>query len=263
VSGTLAAAYTAAGDAWQAGPGRIYDRLARELVDRCPGGVAGRRVLDLGAGTGAASRAATASGVREVVAVDVATGMLARDRASRPPAVAGDALALPLRDRSFGAVVAAFSLNHLTDPGAGLAEAARVLDLGGGLAVSAYAADDAHPVKEAVESACSARGWEPPDWHRVVRSEAMPLLATVKGATDAAACVLDGAEVSALRVAFPDLSPRQLVGWRLGMAQVADFVAALPSPARASLEADAMARLGPDPPVLVRSCITITWRRPP
>ncbi|MBA2281465.1 MAG: hypothetical protein H0W25_09565, partial [Acidimicrobiia bacterium] len=42
----VAAAYRATGAAWQAGPGPVYDRLAEVLVARCPGGVAGRDVLD-------------------------------------------------------------------------------------------------------------------------------------------------------------------------------------------------------------------------
>ena len=77
---TLADAYTATGGAWQAGPGRIYDQLSQVLVDHCPGGVAGRAVLDLGAGTGAASRAAQSAGARTTIAVDVAVGMLRHER---------------------------------------------------------------------------------------------------------------------------------------------------------------------------------------
>jgi hypothetical protein len=46
------------------------------------------------------------------------------------------------------------------------------------------------------------------------------------------------------------------------MAQFAGFVAALAPPERAALVADALDRLGPSPTPLVRSCTTITWRRP-
>ena len=81
------------------------------------------------------------------VAVDAAYGMLAADRARRPAAVVGDACALPLRNRAVDAVVAAFSLNHLDDPVAGLREAARVTLPGGALLASAYAEDDTHPGK--------------------------------------------------------------------------------------------------------------------
>jgi hypothetical protein len=46
------------------------------------------------------------------------------------------------------------------------------------------------------------------------------------------------------------------------MAQVAGFVLALAPAERAALEADALDRLGPVPPTLVRSCITVAWQRP-
>src|SRR3954471_11099665 len=112
---TIADAYSQTGAAWQAGPGAIYDRLATVLVDCRPSDFRGQLVLDLGAGTGAASRAIAAVG-GVAVAAAAAYGMLAADRAHRPAAVVADACALPLRDRAVDAVVAAFSLNHLEDP---------------------------------------------------------------------------------------------------------------------------------------------------
>jgi len=254
-------AYSATGGAWQAGPGRIYDRLAEHLVAACPGGVAGHRVLDLGAGTGAASRAAGAAGAESVVASDLAAGMLAHDAGARPPAVLGDACRLPFRTGSFGAVVSAFCLNHLVDPAAGLAEAARVLAPGGGMVASAYADDDTHPVKGIVEAACVAAGWRPAGWYEALRRDAMPGLATVERAEAASRSAgLRRAAVTCRRVRFPDLSPTDLVHWRLGMAQVAPFVATLTPSAREALVADALDRLGPSPPPLVRSMVVITAR---
>ena len=70
--------------------------------------------------------------------------------------------ALPLRDHAVDAVVAAFSLNHLEDPVAGLREAARVTRTGGALLASAYAEDDTHPAKDAAEAAAREYGWESP-----------------------------------------------------------------------------------------------------
>ncbi|MDQ1422727.1 MAG: S-adenosylmethionine-dependent methyltransferase, partial [Acidimicrobiaceae bacterium] len=49
----------------------VYGQLARALLADCPGGVDGRRVLDLGAGTGAFSQAARDAGAADVVAVDL------------------------------------------------------------------------------------------------------------------------------------------------------------------------------------------------
>ena len=88
--GSLADAYSRTGAAWEHGPGRIYRRLSDVLVARVPGGVAGRDVLDLGAGTGAAGRAALAAGAARVVEVDFAIGLLAVGacRRGRPPSSA-------------------------------------------------------------------------------------------------------------------------------------------------------------------------------
>lgn len=258
---SLAEAYSATGGAWQHGPGRVYDRLAAEIVGRCPFPLAGARVLDLGAGTGAASRAAARTGA-SVVATDVAAGMLAFDAASRPPAAVGDALDLPFADRSFAAVVAAFSLNHVGDPASALREAWRVLAPGGWVAVAAYAEDDAHPVKGAVEGALADRGWQRPRWYDRLRVDSIPLLATVERAEEAAAAAgIAGATALHLRVAFPDLSARDLVEWRLGMAQVAPFLRRLAPSDRAAVVDDALARLGTSPPPLVRAVILLTATR--
>jgi ubiquinone/menaquinone biosynthesis C-methylase UbiE len=252
-------AYSTTGEAWQLGPGRIYDRLAETLVRGCPVPVAGASVLDVGAGTGAGTRAVLAAGAARVVAADSAWGMLRFDADGRPPAVVADALHVPFVADGFDLVIAFFALNHVTDPTAGLREAARVLRAGGGLVVSAYAEDDTHPVKAAVESAAAERGWQPAGWYRTVREEAVPRLATVERAAAAAeATGLTGVEVQPRRVPFPDLTAGDLVAWRLGMAQLAPFVATLSPDARAELAADAEARLGSSPPALVRSLVVLT-----
>lgn len=254
----VAAAYSATGGAWQLGPGRIYDRLAEVLLTRCPVPLRGCRVLDVGAGTGAASRAALAAGAAAVVAMDAAFGMLLHDAKARPPAVAGDALALPFAEASFDAAVAAFSLNHLTDPAGGLLEMARVTRSGGALVAGSYAADDTHPVKAAVDATLSARGWEPEPWYAAVRNDAVPLLATVEGCAAAATAAGLDATCEPIRVPFPELDAADLVAWRLGMAQHAPFVARLSSNERAAVAAEAVALLGDEGPPLVRSILVLT-----
>jgi SAM-dependent methyltransferase len=236
----------------------VYGVLAERLVDEIPDGVAGKVVLDVGAGTGAASRAASARRARLVVGFDIAHGMLAHEAASRPPAVAGDALALPFRSGSFDAVVAAFSLNHVPEPERAIAEAARVLRAGGSLVASAYAADDDHPVKAVVDRACRERGWAPPAWYGELSERVTPLLATVDRAD---ACVrragIDRASCERWTVEVPGLTPAALVEWRLGMAQIAPFVATLTDLDRDELVASAVAGLGEEPPPLVRAMIVI------
>lgn len=259
LSGDVAAAYSATGAAWGRGPGRVYDRLAERLVDACPVPLAGGITLDLGAGTGAASRAAAGRGAR-VVAVDAALGMLLAGAGTRPPSAAADALALPFPEGTFDAVIAAFSLNHLHDPAAGLAEAARVTRTGGAVVAGSYALDDSHPARDAVDAAARALGWRPPPWYRSVREETVPLLATVDRAAAAArGAGLVDVRAANVRVGYPDLGPADLVAWRLGMAHLAPFVASLPAVAADGLLADALARLE-GAPRLERSVIVLTGR---
>jgi SAM-dependent methyltransferase len=252
------AAYSSTGEAWQGGPGRVYDRLAEVVVEALPTSPKGKIGLDLGAGTGAASRALRKAGAGRVIAVDAAFGMIAHDARLRPPAAIGDALALPFRDAAFDVTVAAFSLNHLTDPVAGLREAARVTRPCGGLVASAYASDDDHPVKHAVQAALVARGWSPAAWYRTVQTDAAPKLATVDAARAAAVAAGLDADVANVRVPFSDLSAADLVAWRLGLAQHAPFLAALPTDRdRAAVAEEATAHLGHGYPPLVRSMIVL------
>lgn len=251
----MAAGYSATGSCWQDGPGLVYDTLATVLVENSPHPLQAATVLDVGAGTGAASRAAIRAGAQTVIAVDATWGMVASDVDQRPPAVVGDARRLPLRSACVDVVLAAFSLNHLRDPAAGFVEAARVVRRGGAIVVSTYAHDDTHPVKVAVEEALSARGWTAPQWHTEMRRDAVPRLATIAGCTAAAHAAGLDPTVRHVRVPFPNLEARQLIAWRLGMAQHAPFVRTLTLGERAALEADAIARLGPDPPSLVRSIL--------
>ena len=255
---TLAGAYSDTGGAWEQGPARVYDRLATVLIERSPVPLAGGRVLDVGAGTGAASRAALAAGAAKAVAVDAAFGMLAHQATARPPAVVGDALALPFAESAFDATVAAFSLNHLRSPAAGLREMARVTLSGGAILGASYAWDDTHPVKEAVREALTASGWAPEPWYTSLGIEAIPLLATPEGFADAAREAGLGAKVDVVRVPFPELDAGELIAWRLGLAQHAPFVARLSPQKREALVVDALARLGGEPPQLVRSVVLLS-----
>lgn len=253
----IAAAYDATGAEWEDGPGRIYNRLAEHLVAESPIPLAGRRVLDLGAGTGAASRAVARAGGHPI-GVDVAVGILRAPVWTGQPRVAADLEALPLVDGAVDGAVAAFSFNHVPDPTRALAEAARVCRPGSPLVVSAYAADDDHPVKAAVDEALAAVGWEPPAWYCSFRRDIVPLLATVERAVAAAATAGVDAAARVLRVPMGDLGPADLVAWRLGMAAVAPFVARLAPAARRHVERQVIEGLGADAPPLVRSIVVLT-----
>jgi SAM-dependent methyltransferase len=240
-------AYDRSADAWTAGPEQVYARLAQTLVDAAPVPLGGARVLDLGAGTGVASRAALAAGAALVVAVDNAVGMLRRG-GSIPPVLA-EACALPFAADSFDLVVAAISLGHVTDPVQALRETRRV---GDALLVSAFEAGWTHPAKDAVDAALAPFGFRPPSWYVTLKRDVEPrvddpanlaALATTAGYRDVS--------VRTVPVVTGLDTPAQLAGWRLGMAHVAPFVQALRAPERAAARRAAESTLVGAPPLVV------------
>jgi SAM-dependent methyltransferase len=130
----LVAGFSDVADAYERGrPGygdEVVDALRRELAL-----AGGARVLDLGAGTGKLSRPLLRAGL-DVVAVEPLEGMRARlaREIGAERVRAGAAEALPLGDGSVDAVTAADAF-HWFDHAPALAEIARVLRPGGGLAL--------------------------------------------------------------------------------------------------------------------------------
>jgi ubiquinone/menaquinone biosynthesis C-methylase UbiE len=100
--------------------------------------LAGRDVLDLGAGRGHYAAFARSAGARLSVGLDLTFEML--ELADRPVVVA-DAVRLPLATGTMDVAVAALVLSYLDDPQGALREAARVLRPEGVLVIS-----DLHPV---------------------------------------------------------------------------------------------------------------------
>jgi ubiquinone/menaquinone biosynthesis methyltransferase len=108
---------------WRA---RALAELARDL----PQGA----ILDACAGTLDLSRAlAERWPARRLLALDFAPDMLKSGRAKVPRAqlLVGDAMRLPLRAASLAGYICGFGVRNLSDPAAGLREAARVLAPGG------------------------------------------------------------------------------------------------------------------------------------
>jgi ubiquinone/menaquinone biosynthesis C-methylase UbiE len=262
------AGYDAAAPAWAEGPGPVYARLAGALVAAAPVSLAGALVLDLGAGTGLAGRAALAAGARQVVAADLSLGMLRHARALGGPSpdggggwdpVAADAVALPFRDRSFDLVVAAFCLNHLDSLGAGLAEVRRV---GAAIAASVFAPGWSHPAPEAVEEVLSSFGYQPPAWHASLSPGSRA------GDPEELAAAAAAAGFTAVRVRTADVhtglvTPAELASWRLGLAQVAPFLRSLDAPGRAEVRRaaeQAVADAVPADAPMVVSIVMLTAR---
>jgi len=287
----LRAGYDAAAQNWADGPGPVYARLAQALVAAAPVPLPGAVVLDLGAGTGLAGRAALAAGARRVVAADLSLGMLrqARDSAAPDPApdpaapdpaapdpapdpaapalgadavwapVAADAVALPFRDGRFDLVVAAFCLNHLDSLAAGLAEVRRV---GAAIAASVFAPGWSHPALSAVEEVLSSFGYQPPAWHSCLSPGSRAGDPELLAAAAAAAGFAD-VRVRTKEVSTAIATPAQLASWRLGLAQVAPFLRSLDTPGRAAVRRAAEQAVagtvgGPDAAPLVVSMVILT-----
>lgn len=98
------------------------DAWRSRIIDRLPGG----RVLDLGAGTGAANHL---FGDREIVALDPSEPMLSLNRAPEKHVGVGEAL--PFEDGTFDAVFSAFVVRNLDSVESTLTEIHRVLRPGG------------------------------------------------------------------------------------------------------------------------------------
>jgi SAM-dependent methyltransferase len=126
-AGTTKRLFTEAYDAAAAGFARSADRLvyaylarplARALAE------ADGPVLDVAAGSGALGRLLPAA-----VALDLSAAQLRHN--PLPARLQGDAERLPFRDGTFAAAGCAFGINHFPDPGAAVAEMARVAPLVG------------------------------------------------------------------------------------------------------------------------------------
>jgi SAM-dependent methyltransferase len=100
----------------------VYGYLARPLA-RALAEATGR-VLDVAAGSGALGRLLPA-----VVALDLSAAQLRHNPLEAR--LQGDAERLPFRDGTFAAAGCAFGINHFPDPGAAVAEMARVAPLVG------------------------------------------------------------------------------------------------------------------------------------
>jgi malonyl-CoA O-methyltransferase len=123
----------------------LQERVRNELLGRLDElKITPQAILDLGAGTGHATRALKRRYPKALtVAVDIAPGMLARAKAQsrwlrRFERVRADAYALPFRAASFDLVFSSLMLQWCDDLDSAFAELARVLKPGGLLLFSTF-----------------------------------------------------------------------------------------------------------------------------
>ena len=213
-------AYDRSATSWRQGPEAVYARLAEALVGVAPVSLRGARVLDVGAGTAVAARAALARGAGSAVATDIAAQML-RGRPPEVSAVLADGALLPFADGTFDLAVAAFCLGHMADPQAALREIRRVAPA---VLASAFPPGPAHPVKTAVDAAFSRVGFKAPAWYQHQKDELEPRVDDPDALTQLARAAGFGeVQVHRLDVDTGLRTPAAVVDWRLGMAHLAPF----------------------------------------
>jgi SAM-dependent methyltransferase len=247
---SLDAAY-ADGPAWAAGPQVIYDRLAAAALGNLPAILAGLRAVDVGAGTGAATRELLRRGAT-VLAVDRSPAMLAeltRQTRGKVPTMIGDIRRLAINDDTYDVAVAAFVINHLADPGAGVKELCRITRAGGRVVATTFGVDD-HLIKAAVDEVLVRHGFVHPEWYRTVKDERMPLTATPAAlATVGERAGLRDVIVREIDVDLGDLRVTDAIGYRLGLSHIAPYVAALEPLHRTRLDAELLEAVKPLPPL--------------
>ena len=219
--------YARCGRRWSLGAELVYGPIAAELVAMSPRCLAGHIVLDAGAGTGAASSALAARHAR-ALAVDLSADMLAWNATARPPSAVADVRALPLAGDSVDDAVAAFVLNHLTDPGSGLAELTRVTRPGGAVLAAVFSNDSHSQARDLIDATALTAGWQVPGWYAELKTTATPILGSRQGMASAAreAGLADvHAEERPVDVGVTE--PGQLVRYRLGHPIFADWLDAI------------------------------------
>jgi SAM-dependent methyltransferase len=237
--------YAGAQGGWAGGAALVYGPIARRLVGCAPHSLGGRLVLDVGAGTGVAGGPLADAGARPL-STDLSWDMLAHNAPTRPPAAVADVRALPLADRSVDDVLAAFVLNHLSDPGPGLLELARVTRPGGAVLACVYANANNSPVRDLVDATARAAGWRAPEWYVELKARAAPVLGTAEAMR--VALVGAGLERSWALEEAVDVGvtePEQLVDYRLGQAPFAQWLAALGARRAAEVRLHAMEEVSP------------------
>ena len=130
----------------------IFDRYARDLVERARPFGPSDRILDLGCGTGIVARVLRErlGGATRLTGVDINASMLAKARSIAPeiPWIEGSAMALPFDDRSFEVVLAQQVLQFVPDRAAAVREMRRVLAPGGRVVASTWRPRSYQPLFE-------------------------------------------------------------------------------------------------------------------
>jgi ubiquinone/menaquinone biosynthesis C-methylase UbiE len=227
--------YAGLAKVWAEDAALAYGPMARHLVERASLDLSGVRALDAGAGSGVAGDVLRERGAR-VVAADREFDMAAY---GARPAVTADLTALPFRNATFDVVVAAFVVNHLPDPVAGLTELRRVTRPGGAVLASTFSVDRA-PAKGAVDSVAAAHGFVAPEWYAALQQSAHAIGDPSSFERSLAAAGYTRWTVTEEAVDVGLTEPADVVRYRLAVPHLHAFVRSLSADARTALVADAV-----------------------
>jgi ubiquinone/menaquinone biosynthesis C-methylase UbiE len=132
----------------------VFDRYARDLVERARPIGPSERILDLGCGTGIVARVLRErlGASTRLTGLDASPAMIGKARSIAPDIewVEGNAASLPFGDGAFELVLCQQMLQFVPDRLAALREAHRVLSPGGRLIVSAWRPRHEQPLHDAL-----------------------------------------------------------------------------------------------------------------
>ncbi|HUS32779.1 MAG TPA: methyltransferase domain-containing protein [Kofleriaceae bacterium] len=192
----------------------IFDRYARDLVERARPFGPSDRILDLGCGTGIVARVLRErlGGAARLTGLDVNAEMLAKARSIAPEIewIEGNAAALPFADRSFEVVLAQQVLQFVPDRLQALGEIRRVLVPGGRLIASTWRPREHQPLFGALGAVAEKHLGAGNDKRWTLDGDALSTLLASAGFTD---IQLDTASLEERHAMFPIQASTSAAGY--------------------------------------------------
>ena len=151
----------------------------------------------------------------------------------------------PLAGRTVLDAGAAFVLNHLTAPAAGLAELVRVTRPRGGVLAAVFSNDSRSQARDRVDAIARDEGWRVPGWYAELKATAAVIGTAHAMAAAARTAGITDVVVAERPVNVAVTEPGQLVSYRLGHAMFAGWLDRIGSRRAAGVACHAAAAIRP------------------